>query len=175
MYLDHIKLKEASLQRAGFEEFIPCTEEEIAALEYWAGHSFPLSYREFLKWMGRWGGGLFRGSDCFYDNLKNIQKWAKELLKENKCSESLLENSFVFLMHHGYHILFFRFNEGDDPPIYSYLEEMEEPEKSSIQQVYLHFSEFLDSMIEKSINNSKKRIESGPAWPLRNTPNVLFL
>jgi hypothetical protein len=161
VYLDHIKLKEISLHQAGFEEFIPCTEEEIVALEHWIGHSFPLSYREFLKWMGRWGGGLFRGSECFYSDLKIIQKWARELLKENNCSETLLENAFVFLMHHGYHILYFKFNEGDDPPVYSYLEDIEESQKKSIQQKYSYFSEFLDITLENSIDNSKKRFELG--------------
>lgn len=161
MYLDHVKSKEISLHQAGFGKLVSCTEDEVVALERWVGHSLPLSYREFLKWMGHWGGGLFRGSECFYNDLKAIQKWARELLKENNCEEILLENAFIFLMHHGYHILFFYFNEGDDPPVYSYLENAEEPEKTSIKQIHLHLSGFIDDIIDKSIINSKKRIELG--------------
>jgi hypothetical protein len=62
-------------------------------------------------------------------------------------------------MHHGYHILFFRFDEGNDPPVYSYLENSEKPEETTITQTYLHFSEFLDAIIDESITNSRSRLK----------------
>jgi len=38
----NIPEKQAILYQAGFEEFVPCNEEEIARLEDWLGHCLPI-------------------------------------------------------------------------------------------------------------------------------------
>lgn len=154
MYLDKAKMKEVALHQAGFETLVPCTEDEIAVLEHWIKRPFPQAYREFLLWMGYWGGGLFVGSNCFYNDLRDIQEWARALLEEDRYPGELPEDAFVFFMHQGYQFYFFRFSEGEDPPIYYYLEDHEKPEQSTVNRTYAHFSAFLEDAIDKGVEGA---------------------
>lgn len=151
MYLDTIKAKTERLRQAGFEVFKGCTEEEVASLEQWRGARFPQAYREFLLWMGHWGGGLMRGSDCFYEQLKDVQVWTQELLQEDQTEDIWPEDGFAFLIHQGYQFLFFHLKESDDPAVYYYLEEAENPAGSKVITYADHFSTWLDRATEKSI------------------------
>jgi hypothetical protein len=159
VYLDKIQAKGEELRRAGFEVFVGCTEEEVAELEQWRGCRFPLAYREFLLWMGHWGGGLLMGSDCFYEQLKDIQIWAAELLQEDQYTETLPEDAFVFLMHQGYQFFFFRMQESDDPAVYYYLEEEEKASGSEVIKYADHFSEWLDQAVDKAIKAAHRLAE----------------
>lgn len=145
MYLEKAKAKEEDLHQVGIANFTPCTTWQVTTLENWYGHSLPQAYKEFLFWMGSWGGGFLMGSECFYGDLKDIQLWARELLAENRFSGTLPENAFIFWMHQGYQFAFFLCHEGENPPVYYYLEE--EPVKTSFIQIY-HFSEFLAQQID---------------------------
>ncbi|MGH2495033.1 MAG: SMI1/KNR4 family protein [Ktedonobacteraceae bacterium] len=145
MYLDKVKAQLEELHIVRVEKIIPCTEEEVRILERKIRHSLPAAYREFLLWMGQGTGGLFQGSECLYWDLIPLQKAAVKLMQEDEFVDPLPEDAFVFLMHQGYQFHFFRTNEGDDPPIYYYLEEQEQ---SSIRTVYSHFSDFLLAMVE---------------------------
>ncbi len=75
----------------------PCTEEEIDFLEQKLGISLPIAYKEFLLWGGHKAGGLMEGSDCFYQDLLDIQETAKLLLEDDEFPHSLPEDAFVFL------------------------------------------------------------------------------
>jgi hypothetical protein len=150
MYLDKAKAKEGELHQAGIAEFVPCTEEQISRLEDWYGRPLPQAYREFLFWMGRWGGGFWIGSDCFYGDLKDIQEWARDLLQENGFPGMLPDDAFVVWMHQGYQFYFFYCHEGEDPPVYYYLED--ETIKTSFHCEYLHFSDFLAKAIDGEID-----------------------
>lgn len=99
-----------------------CSLEEIQLLEAQLGFQVPLAYKEFLLWMGKDGGPLLRGSDCFYEDIANIQKWSVELLQENSMPFSLPEDAFVFFMHQGYQFAFVRLSEGENSPAYFYYE-----------------------------------------------------
>lgn len=141
MYLEKVKQQAEICLRFDPRPFIPCTLEEIEGIEQNIKHLLPGTYREFLLWMGRSGGGFLRGSDCFYKHLGDIQIWARELLEEDHFPGEIPENAFVFFMHQGYQFNFFSLNEGDNPPIYYYLEES--PTRTSFLQIYPHFSDFL--------------------------------
>jgi hypothetical protein len=154
MYLDKAKMKEEALHQAGFEDLVPCTEDEIAFLERWLKRPFPQAYREFLHWMGYWGGGLLVGSDFFYERLMNMQEGARALLEEDHYPGELPEDAFVFFMHQGYQFYFFRFSEGADPPVSYYLEDPEKPEQSTITRAYAHFSTFLEDAIDKGVKGA---------------------
>lgn len=120
--------------------FLGCTNDEITFLEKEIGYSFPLAYREFLQLMGKKAGDFLQGSDCFYQHLLLLQKWALELLKENCFSGKLPEDAFVFFMQQGYQFSFFRFSEGDNPPIYYYCEG---DNKRVFKKSHNQFSDFL--------------------------------
>jgi len=155
MYLDKSREKEDMLRQTGIARFIPCTERQVVSLEQWHECALPQAYREFLFWMGSWGGGFLIGSHCFYGDLKNIQTWAKDLLQEDGFPGMLPEDAFVFWMHQGYQFYFFRSHEGEDPPIYYYLESVEnEPAQTSFVQKFAHFSDFLFAAIEDHLKFS---------------------
>ncbi|HEY0604723.1 MAG TPA: SMI1/KNR4 family protein [Herpetosiphonaceae bacterium] len=100
------------------EQLIPCSEADIRQLEAQLGLKIPQAYREFLLTMGLGAGGLLDGTHCWYPNLIDLQAWGIELLEENNVSDLLPEDAFVFWMHQGYMMAFFRVSEGDDPPVY---------------------------------------------------------
>ncbi|GCE23201.1 SMI1/KNR4 family protein [Dictyobacter kobayashii] len=155
MYLDHVIKRATSVPYFSPNEFIPCTIDEVLALEQFLGSPLPRAYREFLLWMGHSGGKFLQGTDCFYSDLFLIQEGAKELLEEDKFSGQLPENAFVFYMHQGYQFQFFLLNE-EDPPVYFYLEER--PIRTSFVKLYSSFSEFLSIELEGHIKSEAYRI-----------------
>ncbi len=79
-----------------------CTIDEINNLESAINMRFPAIYREFLLAMGHRAGSFYVGTDMFYDNLIDIQEWAKELLIEDGNLFALPNDAFVFSIHQGY-------------------------------------------------------------------------
>jgi len=99
-----------------------CTEEEIIYIKQLAkGKCLPNSYIEFMKMAGN-GIGFLRGSDYTFCNIGKLKIWAIELLEEDNSKETLTDNDFVFFMHQGYQFVFFKLDEGNNPPVYSYTE-----------------------------------------------------
>ncbi len=126
----------------------PCSNDEINQLEEDLGVKLPQIYREFLYWTGHGADAFLQGEDCFYEHLPQIQQWAKDLLKENRFSQVLPDDAFVFLMHQGYQFSFFRLSEGDNPPTYSYCEGQEE---TGFVKSHDKFSDFLGAEIELAL------------------------
>jgi hypothetical protein len=145
MYLDKVKERLRALNFIHPDEFLPCSEDEVNALEHHSGLSLPEAYKEFLLWMGHGAGRLLRGSDCFYEHLPHLREWAVELLEEDGFHKPLPDDAFVFFMHQGYQFTFLRLSEGDDPPVYYYIESMDQ---ISFTISHRSFSEFLMSGIE---------------------------
>lgn len=123
----------------------PCSEEQVMALERSLGCSLPLAYKEFLFWMGLGAGPFLRGSRCFYNDLLAIQAGATHMLPIGASSERLPEKSFVFWMHQGYQFLFFRLQDGDDPPVHYY--NQGENARRIIFNQYDSFSKFLSQEV----------------------------
>lgn len=152
MYLNAVKARLEELRSVRLDKILSCTEEEVSILEQKIGRFLPAAYREFLLWMGRGTGGLFQGSECLYWDVIPLQKAAADLMQEDEFSGPFPEDAFVLLMHQGYQFHFFRTSEGDDPPVYHYLEGQEE---SSMKLVYSHFSDFLLAMVENHARISR--------------------
>ncbi len=123
---------------ANCDEILGCSEEEIKELEAFFNTHLPSEYRNFLLTMGHSAGKFFVGTDIFYPSLFHLKLWAKDLLMENNVSFQLPDDAFVFSMHQGYTFLYFNLSEGEDPPVYMYLEGDE-----SLRQVAPTFSEYL--------------------------------
>ena len=149
MYLARAKARAEDLFRLKGGQPTPCTIEEVDELERWIGHRFPEAYREFLLWMGCDGGFFLQGSDCFYRHLRDLPSFAQELLEEDQFADKIPESTFIFFMHQGYQFSFFSFDDGDDPPVYWYLEEI--PVRTRFLQLYAHFSEFILTELEGHI------------------------
>lgn len=127
MYLEKIRAQIEELQsRHLVGQFVPCSKEEVQALENQLGQTLPAAYREFLLLMGRKAGGLFWGTNWLYEDLELMQEDAVELMRHDKFPVILPPDAFVFLMHQRYQFMFFRLTEGDDPPVYYYIESDDE-------------------------------------------------
>jgi hypothetical protein len=124
---------------------IPCTLEEIIAIEKTFKIKLPQAYQDFLLTMGHSGGDFLKGSDCFYKQLPLLKEWAIELLEENNFTEPLPDDAFVFFMHQGYQFSFFRLSEGDNPPIYFYYEGQKE---TNFLKTHDYFTDFMATEIE---------------------------
>lgn len=145
MYLDEVKTLFAELRIAEPSALKPCTEEEISTIEEKLERPLPKAYNEFLLWMGHGAGRFQAGTQCFYQDLSNIQEWAHGLLEENNFPESLPDDAFTFLMHQGYQFMFFRLSEGEDPAVYYYHEAMH---KTTFEKKFGSFSEYLKVAVE---------------------------
>lgn len=127
MYLENVRVRIEELQsRQLIGQLVPCSEEEVHTLKKQLGQTLPVAYQEFLLLMGRRAGGLLKGTNWLYEDLEFIQEDALDLMRRDRFPVLLPPDAFVFLMHHGYQFMFFRLTEGDDPPVYYYIESDDE-------------------------------------------------
>jgi hypothetical protein len=145
LYLEPIKQRLIALNLASPHDLIGCTMREIIELEQQLGVKLPIAYQEFLRIMGKGAGQFLRGSDCFYDQLLDLQQAAGELLAENHFLGKIPDDAFVFFMHQGYQFSFFRLSEGDNPPTYFYCEG---EQHQSFIKTHERYSEFLATEVE---------------------------
>lgn len=128
-----------------------CTEYEIRRLEEHYNTQLPQRYRDFLLAMGRGAGGFFVGIDCFYGILFVLRQWTDELLEENNVEFQLPDDVFIFSMHQGYVFNYFRVSEGDDPPVYRYIEGDVRPKR-----IATSFSEYLIDNVTSHVQQMEK-------------------
>jgi hypothetical protein len=153
MHLSEFKKQAEIFFRLDPSPIVPCTPEEVEALEKCIQYPLPEAYKEFLLWMGRSGGGFWVGSNCFYNDLKKIQIWARELLEEDHFSRELPKDAFVFFIHGGYEFDFFYLNGESDPPVYYYHEGTSD--KTSFRRLTPRFSDLLMNEMETHIKNKR--------------------
>lgn len=144
-YLDNARAVAAELHTVSEAESKPCSQHEVERLERRLGRPVPAAYREFLLWMGHGAGDFLAGTDAFYPDLANIQEWAAALLSDDDAALQLPEDALVILMHQGYQFCFVRLSEGDDPPVYYY---MEDSRPETFTRTDEHYSDFLVALIE---------------------------
>lgn len=144
-YLEKVKARIEELHVLYPDKIAPCTEEEVWALEKELGRALPAAYREFLLWMGHNDGNLQRGTNWLYEDLAFLQEDAVELMQQDAFPVTLPQDAFVFLMHAHYQFAFFRTSEGDDPPVYMYVETDEE---IALKISDSHYSDFLLDLVE---------------------------
>ena len=150
MYLEQLKTLVMDSSCFSSTDFIGCSNEEIQQIEKQLGKPLPEAYKEFLHWIGKNGGPILRGSDCFYADLSNLRKWANELLNENALAGMLPENAFVFFMHQGYQFAFMYLSDDQNPPIY-YFNEMDYSPVEMFKISYYKFTDFLADEIKNTI------------------------
>jgi hypothetical protein len=116
-----------------------CSDEEIKQIGLIAKGHLPSSYKTYLKLMGR-KAFFLEGDSCFIDELPFLKHWAVELLTRNKLEICLKKTDFVFWMSQGVMFCFFNLEEGEDPPIYCFVEY---PNQYSFYKICDSFTEFL--------------------------------
>jgi hypothetical protein len=123
-----------------------CSPEEIKKLEKETGLGLPERYREFLLTCGNGAGGFMVGSDWQYAKLFSLRKGAQSLLKRCKVDFDLPAGAFVFIMHQGYQFLYLDCANGDDPPVYLFIEGSD-----PFRRVYESFSSWFAGCVEDEI------------------------
>lgn len=104
------------------KEIRGCSEEEITYLEKHFSLSFPKIYRDFLLTLGHGAGDFFIGIDIYYNSLIGIKEGAYELLEECPVDYKIPHDAMVCTMYQGYQFMYFRVSEGENPPVYWYME-----------------------------------------------------
>jgi len=122
------------------DELQGCSEKEIEQLEKHIGSKLPQDYREFLILMGHRAGAFRRGSDYLYKDLFNLTDLTRDTLRGG--SFELPNDAFVFFSHQGYIFTYFKLSDGDDPPIYTYMEMEHQPKRRAT-----NFSEYLEKSL----------------------------
>lgn len=107
---------------ANDRDVLGCTEAEIAEIEKDVGVCLPAAYREFLHQMGCSAGDFYVGTDLFYPQVMGATNAAHQLVAEDNAGIHLPGGAVVIAMHQGYQFLFIDATEGDDPPVYYYME-----------------------------------------------------
>lgn len=129
---------------------VGCSDEKILFTQKQMGLEFPKAYREFLIWMGNDKDGLFRGTDCFLEDLPGNRDGLIDLLEDNKIDYSCPKECVVFYLHQGYIAFWFTLeNENNDPICYGYSEgeQMTQPRELG------KFSDFMTGLIFEAIDN----------------------
>jgi hypothetical protein len=105
------------------ESLVPCTTDEIAALEALvAPHRLPAAYVEFLRYGGKQLTGVFRGVDFSYAIARRMRENGyREILRMLRVFDKaavIPDTLFVINEHLGSNFTYFDLGEGDDPPVY---------------------------------------------------------
>lgn len=83
-------------------EPVGASELDVIALEREVGLRLPADYRAFLRWMGRDRNGVWRGSECFVDDIVSITRDLPDLMEENGLLHALPDRYVCVFMHQGY-------------------------------------------------------------------------
>jgi len=138
------KLRQSPSDENG--EIRGCSDAKIQHIEQNEDVTLPEAYTAFLRQMGHSSGDFLRGDELFYPDMIGLTAGARELMDECGADTELTADDFAFAAHHGYVYLFFNTNAGDNPPVYRYVEDDDEPE-----QVFETFSAWLRSSVDDEI------------------------
>lgn len=143
------QLKETLIEKG--IELVPSTIEQVNNFKENNNYkNLPKSYVDFLLAMGNGTtNGFLRGHSCFFNELKDLNTWAKELLNDDNSHLKLSHKNLVFWMSQGCMFAFFNLDEGDNPPVYFYRELSQQKDFMKISD---SFTEFL-SRIETQDKN----------------------
>jgi SMI1 / KNR4 family (SUKH-1) len=122
-----------------------CSEAEIDELEKSTGFKLPRCYREFLDLIGQNAGDFQRGSDFLYGHIFPLTDYARETMLNGPFQ--LPENAFVFFSHQGYIFAYFKLLDGDNPPVFTYLEGEQTPLPWAAS-----ITEYLEKSLEEELN-----------------------
>ena len=119
---NNLKKRIISSEIATVNQIKGCSDEEISILEKSCGLILPYSYKIFLKTFGHGAGRVMRDMDIFYDSVFELTDKAREILSYEG-DPVLPEKAFVFTMRYGEQFFFFETDQGDNPPIFYYIED----------------------------------------------------
>jgi hypothetical protein len=126
-----------------------CSEADIADIESRSNVKLPVAYRDFLLALGRSSEDFFSDVSFVYPTIRDDQKSITNILGTFKLPAS----AYVFMVRNDL-ILFFDIKDGDDPPVYRYVQGDQATEKAADT-----FSEFLTDYLLTEIKMRKRSEE----------------
>jgi hypothetical protein len=136
------RLRSSTLCKTGWVQ--GCSESEISELEKHFNLHLPLTYKVFLRAVGRGAGKFMQGTDAFYEHLFFIRSALEEVLENNGLSKYLPIDAFVFASHQGYIFYFFETARHlEDPPVFGYMDG-----GSEIKEINQRLSAFLNDYLD---------------------------
>lgn len=114
-------LKTALLEKldgARAAKLVGLSESEITAIQEKHAIALPSAYREFLSLMGRDDGGLF-SNIILFPGLEKYRQQAYDMASQHGFELPL--SAYVFQIDDS-GFRYFCLDEGDDPPVYEYIE-----------------------------------------------------
>jgi hypothetical protein len=103
------------------EQIEGCTEAELKSLERRYNVTLPEAYKSCMRHIGRSNGGFLSGSKFSYPAVELQTEFAREIAAENATNFEFPEDAFVFCGLQGYAFDCFRTEEGEDPPVYLFM------------------------------------------------------
>lgn len=127
--------------------FQGCSSNEIEDIESEFGSKLPKTYKDFLAAFGKTTGALFNDVTFFYPDIVKY----RDMVPSSFGTFELTDDHFVFLMRDDLY-LFFDIKNGDDPPVYRFIEDEDEKPNRVIDS----FSAWLNRYILGDIEEIKK-------------------
>ena len=145
---DTVKLLEKFIEKHG-GKVVSCTQEEIDKLESMLPDSYklPAAYKEFLLYGGKEIGQFYEpGSRFDYERALNYVKSGRgsaiSLLKQYEANPQLPDDIYVLTTYMSSFFNFFKLTEGENPPVYQWLEE-DEVGTEAIVKAHDSFTDFI--------------------------------
>ena len=142
------KLLESFLEKYG-GKVVSCTQEEIDKLESMLPDSYklPAAYKEFLLYGGKEIGQFYEpGSKFDYkralDYVISGRSAAISLLKQYEDNPKLPDDVYILTTYMSSYFNFFKLTEGENPPVYEWLEE-DEIGTEAIVKAHDSFTDFI--------------------------------
>lgn len=115
-------------------------DEELAELEKKWNTKLPLAYKEVFKIKGKYGAFSLRGNEFSIDEFEKMQQEVRDIIRRNKL-EIDLDKVFVFSCFASLgNFCFYRLDEGENPPVYIFIEGDE-----TYKKAYNSFVDFIKS------------------------------
>ena len=99
-----------------------CDEWTVRDLEQQLRVELPPAYKAFLAVAGNGWEPLEGSHYAIEDDLADLQRSGQRIMKHD--GAKLPDDAFVFRVHQGYAFNFFLAQDGEDPPVYEYVEGM---------------------------------------------------
>ena len=142
------KLLENFLDKYG-GKIISCTKEEVDKLESMLPDSYqlPAAYKEFLLYGGKKIGQFYERENSFnykraLSYVQNERRAAISLLKQYEDNPHLSDDTYILTIYMTSFFNFFKLTEGENPPVYEWLEE-DEIGTEAIVKAYDSFTDFI--------------------------------
>jgi hypothetical protein len=113
-----------------------CDEWTVRELEQRLSVELPPAYKAFLAVAGNGWEALEGSYYAVEDDLASLQRSGERIMKHD--GANLPVEAFVFRVHQGYTFNFFLAQDGEDPPVYEYVEGM-----PPVRRVAARFTEWL--------------------------------